>query len=112
MALTLPWDFDPSGVKCSVTWWHGEHDANVPVGSVRCLLERIPTWTCGCGRTPAISRRTTVTTRCSPSYWPAEAIDVFIRPVDAERAIEEVRGEDPEMAASCGSRSGRRAQAS
>jgi pimeloyl-ACP methyl ester carboxylesterase len=42
MALTLPWDFDPSGVKCSVTWWHGEHDANGPIGAVRRLLERMP----------------------------------------------------------------------
>jgi hypothetical protein len=38
-------------------------------------------------------------TRCWPSYWPAEAIEVFIRPEDAERAIEGVRGEDPEMTA-------------
>jgi pimeloyl-ACP methyl ester carboxylesterase len=50
VALTLPWDFDPSGVKCSVTWWHGEHDANVPIGSVRRLLQRMSgvdlrTWT-------------------------------------------------------------------
>jgi pimeloyl-ACP methyl ester carboxylesterase len=42
MALILPWDFDPSEVKCSVTWWHGEHDANAPIGSVRRLLERMP----------------------------------------------------------------------
>ena len=42
MALTLPWDFDPSRVTCSVTWWHGEHDANAPIGSVRRLLERMP----------------------------------------------------------------------
>jgi pimeloyl-ACP methyl ester carboxylesterase len=38
MALTLPWDFDPSGVRCSVTWWHGEHDANAPISAVRRLL--------------------------------------------------------------------------
>ena len=30
MALSLPWDFDPSEVQCGVTWWHGEHDANAP----------------------------------------------------------------------------------
>ncbi len=41
MALTLPWDFDPSGVKCSVTWWHGEHDANAPIAAVRRLLQRM-----------------------------------------------------------------------
>src|SRR5262249_14912530 len=39
MALTLPWDFDPAGVQCSVTWWHGVHDANAPLGPVRRLLE-------------------------------------------------------------------------
>ena len=38
MALTLPWDFDPSDVRCSVTWWHGEHDANAPISAVRRLL--------------------------------------------------------------------------
>ena len=25
-----------------MTWWHGEHDANAPIGSVRRLLERMP----------------------------------------------------------------------
>jgi pimeloyl-ACP methyl ester carboxylesterase len=38
MALNLPWDFDPSDVRCSVTWWHGEHDANAPISAVRRLL--------------------------------------------------------------------------
>jgi pimeloyl-ACP methyl ester carboxylesterase len=38
MALILPWDFDPSDVRCSVTWWHGEHDANAPIAAVRRLL--------------------------------------------------------------------------
>jgi pimeloyl-ACP methyl ester carboxylesterase len=42
MALILPWDFDPSDVQCSVTWWHGEHDANSPIASVQRLLERMP----------------------------------------------------------------------
>ena len=41
MALILPWDFDPSDVQCSVTWWHGEHDANSPIASVQRLLERM-----------------------------------------------------------------------
>ncbi len=41
MALTLPWDFEPSEVQCSVTWWHGEHDANAPIGAVRRLLGRM-----------------------------------------------------------------------
>ena len=41
MALTLEWDIDPADVQCSVTWWHGEHDANVPVAAVRRLLDRM-----------------------------------------------------------------------
>ena len=41
MALTLEWDIDPADVQCSVTWWHGEHDANVPIAAVRRLLERM-----------------------------------------------------------------------
>ena len=39
MTLSLPWDIDPSEVRCSVTWWHGEHDANAPIVAVRRLLE-------------------------------------------------------------------------
>jgi pimeloyl-ACP methyl ester carboxylesterase len=42
MALNLPWDFDPSDVGCSVTWWHGEHDANAPIAAVRRLLAEMP----------------------------------------------------------------------
>jgi pimeloyl-ACP methyl ester carboxylesterase len=38
MATILPWDFDLSAVRCSVTWWHGEHDANAPITAVRRLL--------------------------------------------------------------------------
>ena len=41
MALIGPWDFDPSQVQCSVTWWHGEHDANAPIAAVRRLLARM-----------------------------------------------------------------------
>ncbi len=41
MALNADWDFDVSNVRCSVTWWHGEHDANAPVKPVRRLLERM-----------------------------------------------------------------------
>jgi pimeloyl-ACP methyl ester carboxylesterase len=39
MALTLGWDFEPADVACSVTWWHGVHDANAPLAPVRRLLE-------------------------------------------------------------------------
>lgn len=38
MALIHDWDFDPADVRCSVTWWHGEHDANAPIAAVRRLL--------------------------------------------------------------------------
>jgi pimeloyl-ACP methyl ester carboxylesterase len=41
MALTLDWDFDVADVRCSVTWWHGENDANAPIAPVRRLLERM-----------------------------------------------------------------------
>jgi len=42
MALVRSWDFDPADVRCSVTWWHGEHDANVPIAAVHRLLEQLP----------------------------------------------------------------------
>lgn len=38
MALNLPWDFDPSEARGTITWWHGEHDANVPLVAVRRLV--------------------------------------------------------------------------
>jgi pimeloyl-ACP methyl ester carboxylesterase len=38
MALILPWDFDPTAVRCSVTWWHGAHDANAPLAAVERLV--------------------------------------------------------------------------
>jgi pimeloyl-ACP methyl ester carboxylesterase len=41
MALLPPWDFDPTAVRCSLTWWHGEHDANTPIAAVRRLLDRM-----------------------------------------------------------------------
>ena len=41
MALTRDWDFDVADVRCSVTWWHGENDANAPIAPVRRLLERM-----------------------------------------------------------------------
>ena len=39
MALTLDWDFDVADVRCSVTWWHGDNDANAPIAPVRRLIE-------------------------------------------------------------------------
>ena len=38
MAVLGSWDFDPSDVSCSLTWWHGEHDANAPIAAVRRLV--------------------------------------------------------------------------
>jgi pimeloyl-ACP methyl ester carboxylesterase len=39
LAIFLPWDFDPASLRCSLTWWHGEHDANAPIAAVRRLLQ-------------------------------------------------------------------------
>jgi pimeloyl-ACP methyl ester carboxylesterase len=41
MALTLDWDFDVADVGCSVTWWHGDHDANAPLAAVHRLISRM-----------------------------------------------------------------------
>jgi pimeloyl-ACP methyl ester carboxylesterase len=41
MALTLDWDFEVADVRCRVTWWHGDHDANAPIEPVRRLVERM-----------------------------------------------------------------------
>lgn len=38
VAVMGPWDFDVSDVHHSVTWWHGEHDANAPFSAVRRLV--------------------------------------------------------------------------
>jgi pimeloyl-ACP methyl ester carboxylesterase len=42
MALTRDWDFDVAEVRSSVTWWHGDHDANAPLAPVHRLIERMP----------------------------------------------------------------------
>jgi pimeloyl-ACP methyl ester carboxylesterase len=41
MALTLDWDFDLADVGCSVTWWHGDKDANAPLAAVHRLITRM-----------------------------------------------------------------------
>jgi pimeloyl-ACP methyl ester carboxylesterase len=41
-AVAESWDFDPAEVQCSVTWWHGEQDANAPITAVRRLLAQMP----------------------------------------------------------------------
>jgi pimeloyl-ACP methyl ester carboxylesterase len=43
IALNLPWDFDSSDVRCSVTWWHGTHDANVPLIAAKRVIAAMPT---------------------------------------------------------------------
>lgn len=41
IAVMGPWDFDPADVRCSLTWWHGEHDANAPIAATRRLVSRL-----------------------------------------------------------------------
>ena len=41
MALTLDWDYDVADVRCSVTWWHGDQDANAPLAPVHRLIARM-----------------------------------------------------------------------
>ena len=41
IALLGSWDFDPADVRCSVTWWHGENDANSPIVAVRRLVSSL-----------------------------------------------------------------------
>ena len=41
MALTRDWDFDVADVRSSVTWWHGDHDANAPLAPVHRVIGRM-----------------------------------------------------------------------
>lgn len=38
IAVLGPWDFEPSLVQCSLTWWHGDQDANAPIAATRRLI--------------------------------------------------------------------------
>jgi pimeloyl-ACP methyl ester carboxylesterase len=38
MAVMRRWDFDPSEVACTLTWWHGVQDANAPITAVQRLV--------------------------------------------------------------------------
>jgi pimeloyl-ACP methyl ester carboxylesterase len=38
MAVMRPWDFAPSRVACTLTWWHGGHVANAPITAVQRLV--------------------------------------------------------------------------
>jgi pimeloyl-ACP methyl ester carboxylesterase len=41
MAFHREWDFNPSTITSSVTWWHGDDDKNVPLSAARRVAERI-----------------------------------------------------------------------
>ena len=42
LALIGPWDFRVEDVTASVTWWHGEDDANVPFSAAKRVIARLP----------------------------------------------------------------------
>jgi pimeloyl-ACP methyl ester carboxylesterase len=35
------WDFDASGIKASVTWWHGDDDKNAPLSAARRVVAQL-----------------------------------------------------------------------
>jgi pimeloyl-ACP methyl ester carboxylesterase len=41
MAFHRKWDFDPSGVRSTLTWWHGDDDKNAPLSAARRVVESI-----------------------------------------------------------------------
>ncbi len=41
-ALHGDWDFDPSAVRATVTWWHGDDDKNAPASAARRAIASIP----------------------------------------------------------------------
>lgn len=41
-ALDHAWDFDPGEVQASVTWWHGDADAIVPLSTARSVVDKMP----------------------------------------------------------------------
>ena len=40
--LVSAWDLAPERVKAAVTWWHGRHDANVPLPAAQRLVRQLP----------------------------------------------------------------------
>jgi pimeloyl-ACP methyl ester carboxylesterase len=42
MAFHREWDFDPSTIEATVTWWHGDDDKNVPLSAARRVADRSP----------------------------------------------------------------------
>jgi len=41
-AMHARWDFDPSAIKTSVTWWHGDDDKNAPISAARRVVAQLP----------------------------------------------------------------------
>jgi pimeloyl-ACP methyl ester carboxylesterase len=42
VAVAISWDFDPSNLTCSLTWWHGKDDHLAPIRSVRRFVAQMP----------------------------------------------------------------------
>jgi pimeloyl-ACP methyl ester carboxylesterase len=42
LAMHGSWDFDPSVVTTSVTWWHGDDDMNAPLSAARRVVAQLP----------------------------------------------------------------------
>jgi pimeloyl-ACP methyl ester carboxylesterase len=40
-AMHGKWDFDPSQIKTSVTWWHGDDDKNAPLSAARRVVAQL-----------------------------------------------------------------------
>ncbi|TMD70953.1 MAG: alpha/beta hydrolase [Chloroflexi bacterium] len=41
LAMHRQWDFDPSEVQGSVTWWHGDDDKNAPLTAARRVVAKL-----------------------------------------------------------------------
>jgi pimeloyl-ACP methyl ester carboxylesterase len=42
LAVLGAWDFDPSSVRSTITWWHGRNDANAPIAATQRLVSHMP----------------------------------------------------------------------
>jgi len=41
LAMHSQWDFDPSAIATSVTWWHGDDDMNAPLSAARRVVANL-----------------------------------------------------------------------
>lgn len=41
-AMHGDWDFDPSSIQTSITWWHGDDDMNAPLSAARRVVAQLP----------------------------------------------------------------------